>query len=557
MQEGEAIESGMVSRRIEGAQKKVEERNFEIRKNLLEYDEIMDTQRKRVYGFRQEVLEGVDCKGLVLEMIDHQIDEAVEAFMARDYGQSTFAAWAAHRLGTEFDAKDFSRCDFVQAERLARDEAVKDADSFISEFLDENLNQEVEEREWNWEAVANMANSRWGLKLKAYDLKRMGRDEVGVHLEQLAEKAISQVSLDAGEEFFADNFGLRNLLGWASQKLATPLTIDAVPVDSRSDSKAVAKLLKAEARKVYERKELEFPVSCGMTRFMADKSQNAAARYDRDGLLEWAGRRFRTNVDAEEFKNLPRQKVIEELLECHREFREHGDAVLKTLNEEIAKRLPDDDKAELSIAELEDVSKWSEMNLGKPLSLGKADRRVGLVRRQLQSAWADVYRAELHEAERALLLQFLDTGWKDHLYAMDHLRSSIGLVGYAQIDPKVEYKRRGKQLFEEMWSSFENKVTDLIFRVEEVDPSFVTHLWQITNAVHESYSPGSTPVSGPPTTDGSIRDQQDAAIEMSKGEQKTAPIRNRPGKVGRNDPCRCGSGKKYKNCCMNKDRAAG
>ena len=61
MQDGEAIESKMVSRRIEGAQKKVEERNFESRRNLLEYDEVMDEQRKRVYGYRQRILEGADC----------------------------------------------------------------------------------------------------------------------------------------------------------------------------------------------------------------------------------------------------------------------------------------------------------------------------------------------------------------------------------------------------------------------------------------------------------------------------------------------------------------
>ena len=78
MQDGEAIESRMVSRRIEGAQKKVEERNFEVRKNLLEYDEVMDEQRKRVYGYRQRILEGGNCKQLVLDMIRQQIDARLE-----------------------------------------------------------------------------------------------------------------------------------------------------------------------------------------------------------------------------------------------------------------------------------------------------------------------------------------------------------------------------------------------------------------------------------------------------------------------------------------------
>src|SRR5207253_2098961 len=80
MEEGQSIESRMVSRRIEGAQKKVEERNFDIRKNLLEYDEVMDHQRKSVYGYRQEVLDGGNCKLRILEMIDKQIDLALERF---------------------------------------------------------------------------------------------------------------------------------------------------------------------------------------------------------------------------------------------------------------------------------------------------------------------------------------------------------------------------------------------------------------------------------------------------------------------------------------------
>ncbi len=72
MQKGESIENRFVSKRIEGAQKKVEERNFDIRKNLLEYDEVMDDQRKRVYSYRQRILDGFNCRDLILEMIDQQ-----------------------------------------------------------------------------------------------------------------------------------------------------------------------------------------------------------------------------------------------------------------------------------------------------------------------------------------------------------------------------------------------------------------------------------------------------------------------------------------------------
>ena len=124
MQEGEAIESRMVSRRIEGAQKKVEERNFEIRKNLLEYDEVMDEQRKRVYGYRQRILDGANCKQLILEMIDEQIDRHLDEFLdqglrrrhVRQVGRRR--SWASSSM-----PRDFRGLDFAAAQRVAKDEA--------------------------------------------------------------------------------------------------------------------------------------------------------------------------------------------------------------------------------------------------------------------------------------------------------------------------------------------------------------------------------------------------------------------------------------------------
>ena len=162
MQEGEAIESRMVSRRIEGAQKKVEERNFEVRKNLLEYDEVMDEQRKRVYGYRQRILEGGNCKQLVLDMIRQQVDGRLDQFLARDYGTETFAKWAGKELSVEFDARDFRGLDFQDAQRYAMDQAERKAEGQIMDALEENLPTDVEDKsDWNWEALAKFANTRW------------------------------------------------------------------------------------------------------------------------------------------------------------------------------------------------------------------------------------------------------------------------------------------------------------------------------------------------------------------------------------------------------------
>ena len=169
----------------------------------------------------------------------------------------------------------------------------------------------------------------------------------------------------------------------------------------------------------------------------------------------------------------------------------------------------------------------------------------GELEKEALQAIEDRYRPEIRRMERQLVLQMVDGGWKDHLLAMDHLRSAVGLVGYAQVDPKVEYKREGRKFFEQMWDSIEERTTDLVFRMEQLDESFVGSTWTETAAVHEQA----------PTTSQIAQDQQQA-IEGSQGEVKVETIRNRGDKVGRNDPCPCGSGKKYKNCCI-RGRAAG
>src|SRR5262249_55736511 len=154
--------------------KKVEERNFDSRKHLLEYDEVMDHQRKEVYGYRQRILNGANCKVLVMKMFDQQVQLAVERFLDPDYSAETFAQFAATRLGVELDAEDFSRSDYEQASRTARDKALRAVPTIIQEGLDENLGAE-ESREWNWQALSHSVNTRYGLKTTDKQLKQIGK----------------------------------------------------------------------------------------------------------------------------------------------------------------------------------------------------------------------------------------------------------------------------------------------------------------------------------------------------------------------------------------------
>jgi preprotein translocase subunit SecA len=121
---------------------------------------------------------------------------------------------------------------------------------------------------------------------------------------------------------------------------------------------------------------------------------------------------------------------------------------------------------------------------------------------------------------------------------MDHLRSGIGLVGYAQLDPKVEYKREGRKTFLTMWDRVSQQVTSSIFRIEKESPGFVGSLWEITAVSHAEAAPMTEETAGPGGQEGT-----------SPSVSVVEPIHNRLPKVGRNDPCPCGSGKKYKKCC--------
>ncbi len=282
MEKGMAIEHGMVTRSIERAQRKVEERNFDIRKNLLEYDEVMDEQRKIIYGQRQDILEGGDTKKMVLDMLKEVVQDAV----------------------------------------------------------DEYLPPKTDPAEWN---VAGLC---------AWVRKKAG---VEIPPDEVSGKLVEQIEA----------------------------------------------LLLDRLNKAYE---------------------------DREAVLT-----------------------------------------------------PD------------------------------MMRRI----------------------ERFLLLDRIDTKWKEHLYAMDHLKAGIGLRGYAQVDPKVEYKREGYAMFDDVIRTIKQEVTDYIFKVqvETEDEKRLARRW-------------GEGVAQRPTAA-----QQDAQMAASAGEGPVRPIVKRTAAVGRNEPCPCGSGKKYKKCC--------
>jgi preprotein translocase subunit SecA len=128
------------------------------------------------------------------------------------------------------------------------------------------------------------------------------------------------------------------------------------------------------------------------------------------------------------------------------------------------------------------------------------------------------------DMERLVTLQTVDQRWREHLLAMDHLKEGIGLRGYAQQNPLIEYKREGLEMFQEMVEQIKGEILQMLFRIQVAPQEETEHL----------------------------QEAQQQPMFLSRGESaagsKRKPAR-RAAKVGRNQPCPCGSGKKYKKCC--------
>jgi preprotein translocase subunit SecA len=159
----------------------------------------------------------------------------------------------------------------------------------------------------------------------------------------------------------------------------------------------------------------------------------------------------------------------------------------------------------------------------------------------------------MRQLERAILLQVVDQRWKEQLYDMDKLKEGIGLRAYGQKDPLLEYKREGFEMFTEMILQIKREVLQLLLRIQAVNPPPVTARTNTQASRWKEYRPEFVPVRPPAqgasqeaTVFGQAPRDMSQAVPTSSGPAE--PVRREHPKVGRNDACPCGSGKKYKKC---------
>ena len=156
-----------------------------------------------------------------------------------------------------------------------------------------------------------------------------------------------------------------------------------------------------------------------------------------------------------------------------------------------------------------------------------------------EEKFAPVERPVLHHYERAVMLQSIDNHWREHLAHLDHLRQGIHLRGYAQKNPKQEYKREAFELFASMLDTIKREVTQVLMGIEVKSEEAVEAA--VEAAVEEAPA-------APTNVQYHHADYNEALAQPAFPEEATQPFVRRGQKIGRNDPCPCGSGKKYKQC---------
>ena len=196
----------------------------------------------------------------------------------------------------------------------------------------------------------------------------------------------------------------------------------------------------------------------------------------------------------------------------------------------------------------------TEFNLDVPLTQWAEEDdsfHEETLRERLQVQHREIYAAKvvavgeelMRRFEKQVMLQVLDTRWKEHLQSMDHLRRGIHLRGYAQKNPKQEYKREAFELFQGLLSNIKHDVTRILSHVQVRRQEEVEELERKRRDSLEREQAAATQ-----TREDSAREEAASEVDGEAEAAARQTVRREGPKVGRNDPCPCGSGKKYKQC---------
>ncbi len=533
MKEDEAIEHSWVSKSVERAQKKVEERNFGIRKNLLEYDEVRDVQRNYFYKRRQAILEGLNLRDVIFEVITESVDDAVDRYLDPQYTASVISDWAREEFNCVVEPQDLHDGELMILESVIKDRAREEARSSIITSLDEFMDPDADPEDWDYKGLAEWSQSQFGVQVAPSQLQRMDREGISEALIEAALDQVEQKDCAGITPFLEPNYAHTQLAEWANHKFDVHITPEELIGKTAADT---ADFILLQAHAAYARREVEYPVEYALEATLTNGGTENI--YASEQLANWLTGKYGAAFTGEQVRALPVPDLHKKLVEISRTANENIDQEIDA----AVDRLPD------SAA----LAAWVSARFKIPLLPTEYEGEAMDKRKARLHEWGRAFlRTELTELERAVLLQIYDSTWKDHLYAMDQLRESIGLRGVAERDPRIEYKREGSRLFQEFMKGIRDRVTDVIFRVRLQQANVMKNVY--TNPV-ESYQHHTS--YGVATSDAAQQVRAERVNEpapLPEAPVATAvaagPIVNDAEKTGRNEPCPCGSGKKFKQCC--------
>ncbi len=536
MKEGVAIEHNMLTKALTKAQRKVEERNFLVRKNILEYDEVMDHQRHVFYDLRQQVLEGREIRELIFEYIEKAVSESVYSYLDPTYSASCMTEWIRENLNIGVEPDRIVGKDREDLHKLiirdSLEESVELIRVTIGEYLPDTIDlgegkvAERDESTWDYQGAVHWATEVWNSDLAIAEATELSREEIIERIEKSAADKIHSIDLSPLDPYLVPNHAQEELATWAKAKFEIPC--ESQDFDDLESAESVD-LVMDRAMEVYSKREREYPIEFMIDMTTVRMQQDPAKAIE--GFCNWVKLKYELDWTPQTLPSPNPEDLKKFLLE-------EADRWDDDRYERRAQRIVEESDG--------DVDAWLRENWNFALSDQEKERSSEDPMAVATEKIKQVQRAELAQLERNVLLQIFDGVWKDHLYQMDQAKESIGFRSFSQLDPRIEYKREGAQLFEEMFEHIQDRVSDLVFKAR-------------------------MQVSVPPQAQQEQQQQQAKQQSKEQPRKQAAPARSEPAEqsvraasaaakssgggtmtVGRNEPCPCGSGKKYKKCCGKK-----
>jgi preprotein translocase subunit SecA len=516
-EEGQPIYHKRISKGIEKAQKKVEEKNFDVRKSLLEYDEVMDYQRKIFYSRRRQILAGKKLKDVISEMIDSAIEKSCSTILREDYPVRCIIEWARTNFGVDLKPADIIDTKVEEIERTIKQQAKDEAANNISLSMGEYFEDYSDTQSWDIAGLCKWAMSAFRVNLSPGRVKHQSPEEIQEQLIAAAGEQIEKKDCSPLIDFLKEDFSQRRFAEWARAKFDIKLNIsDLADLNAKQIRQKIGEITAAK----YKQREIEYPVEFAMNMVYGPQGANV---YAFEALAEWANKKYNAGLSPERLQDTKPRSLHKQLLELSQSFNDGQ------LERELSDKIAGLDRAKL-------IS-WANERFDASLTEEDLPGDGPELKDRLSEIASQFLRAELSDLEKYVLIQVYDSTWKDHLYSMDHLKSSIWMRSWAEKDPKTEFKREGSRMFEEMLETIEDRVTDIIFKVHLEAGARARNVWNVSQTSHDEVGQFA------------MAERQRAAAQAPQGEVKVKQIKLEQPKVGRNDPCPCGSGKKYKKCC--------